>query len=93
MIGPQHLLAIGEIDGLEGLLAGMAGSERDVAGGVPVLRHHHIGKTLGDAIDDGNDLIAVFDGETAAGQEAVLDIDDDERRSLVGLDRSRPKLA
>ena len=63
----------------------MGGGERDMAGGVPILRQHDVGETLGDAVDDGNDLLAVFDGEAAAGQEAVLDIDDQQRGSPSGL--------
>ena len=91
VIGPQHLLAVREADALERLLAGMRRRERDVARGVPVLRHHHIGKALGEAVDDGNDLFAVFDREAAARQETVLHVDDDQRGCLVGLDRCGPK--
>jgi len=54
---------------------------------VPVLRHHHIGKTLGDAVDDGNDLFTVLYGQAAAGQETILHIDDQKRRGVIGLDR------
>ncbi len=63
--------------------------EGDMAVGMPVLCHHHIRKTLGDAIDDGNDLLAVLHGEAAAGQEAVLHIDDQKCGSVIGLDRRR----
>jgi hypothetical protein len=55
---------------------------------MPILRHHDIGKTLGDAVDHGNDLFAVLYGKAAAGQETVLDIDHQQRRCIVGLDRS-----
>jgi hypothetical protein len=41
--------------------------------------HHHIGKTLGDPVDDGNDLFAVLYGEAAAGRETILHIDDQQR--------------
>jgi hypothetical protein len=65
-----------------------------MACGVPVLRHHHIGKTLGDLVDHGNDLLAVLYGEAAAGQETVLDIDHQKRRRVVRLDRCcRPQPA
>ena len=56
--------------------------------GMPVLRHHDIGKALGDAVDHRNDLLAVLHGEAAARQEAVLDIDHQQRRCVVGLDRA-----
>jgi hypothetical protein len=82
------LLAVGQIDHLERLLAGMGRCEGDVTCGVPVLRHHDIGKTLGDAIDHGNDLLAVLHRETAAGQEAILNIDDQQRRRVIDLDGS-----
>ena len=59
-----------------------------MAGGVPVLRHHHIGKALGDAVDDGNDLLAVFHGEAAAGQETILHVDHQQRRRVIELDRA-----
>jgi hypothetical protein len=54
---------------------------------VPVLRHHHIGKALGNAVDDGNDLFAVLYGEAAARQKTILHIDDQKRRGVIGLDR------
>ena len=91
MIRPQHLLAVSEINGLERLLAGMGGGERDVARGVPILRHHHIGKALGDTVDDGHDLLAVLHCEAATRQEAVLHVDDDERGCVVRFDRRGPK--
>jgi hypothetical protein len=91
MVRPKHLLAVGEIDGFERLLAGMRCCKRDMARGVPVLRHHHIGKALGDAVDDGNDLLAVFDREAAARKETVLHVDDEQRGSLIRLDRCGPK--
>ena len=60
-----------------------------MAGGMPVLRHHDVGEALGDTIDHGNDLLAVLNGEAAAGQETILDIDDQKRLCLIGLDRGR----
>jgi hypothetical protein len=62
-----------------------------VARGVPVLRHHHIGKALCDAVDDGNDLLAVFDRKAAARQETVLHVDDEQRGSVIRLDRCGPQ--
>jgi hypothetical protein len=46
---------------------------------VPILRHHDVLEVLGDAVDDRNDLIAVFDRKAAAGQEAILHVDHNER--------------
>jgi hypothetical protein len=43
---------------------------------MPVLRHHDIGKAFRDAIDHGNDLHAVFNGQAAASQETILNIND-----------------
>jgi hypothetical protein len=73
--GHKNLLAVRKIDGFERLLAAMRRGKGDVAGGVPVLRHHHIAKSLGDLVDDGNDLFAILHRKAAAGQEAVLDVD------------------
>src|SRR5258705_13906021 len=42
---------------------------------MPVLRHHDIGEALCDPVDHRDDLLAVFNGQAAAGQETVLDID------------------
>lgn len=79
MIRPQHLIAIGELDHFEGFLAFVAGCERNVMCGVPILRHHHVFETLGDAVDDRDYLIAVFDRQTAARQETILHVDNDQR--------------
>jgi len=46
---------------------------------VPVLRQHDIGKTPGDAVDDGNDLFAVLHRKAAAGQKTILHVDHQER--------------
>ena len=79
MIGPQHLIAIGELDHFERLLAVVGRRKRDVMRRVPILRHHDVLEVLGDAVDDRNDLIAVFDRKAAAGQETVLHVDHNER--------------
>ena len=64
-----------------------------MANGVPVLRHHDIGEAFGDAIDHRNDLLAILHGEAATRQEAVLNVDHEQGRRLIGLDRARrPKL-
>ena len=53
---------------------------------VPVLGQHHVLEGLGDFVDQRDDLVALGDREAAAGQEAVLHVDDDERRIRAGLD-------
>jgi hypothetical protein len=52
---------------------------------MPVLRHDHIGKAFCDPVDHGNNLLTVLHGKAAAGQEAVLNIDDQKRRAIVDL--------
>jgi len=60
---------------------------------MPVLRHHDIGEALCDPVDHRDDLLAVLNGEAAAGQETVLDIDHQKSGSVIDLDRScRPGL-
>ncbi len=86
MVRPQHLVAVGQLDHLERRLAGMRGRERDMARRVPILREHHVGKFLGDRIDDGHDLLAVLDRQAAARQEAVLHVHDDEHALVVDRD-------
>ena len=56
---------------------------------VPVLRHHDVGKALGEPVDDRHDLIAVLHREAAARQEAILHVDDEQCRRIVDLDRGR----
>ena len=46
---------------------------------VPVLGEHDVLKAGRDAMDGGDDGIAIGDGERAAGAEIVLNIDDDEQ--------------
>ena len=44
---------------------------------VPILCHHHVLKTCGDAVDDWDHLFAVFDRQCASGQKTILHIDYD----------------
>jgi hypothetical protein len=60
MVRPQHLVTIANLDRLERLLVWIAGRERHVVWRMPVLRHHHIVETFGDAVDYRNNLIAIF---------------------------------
>jgi len=86
MVGPQDLIAVRQLDALERLLAGMGRGEGDVARRVPVLGQHHVLEGLGDSVDQRDDLVALGDREAASGQEAVLHVDDHERRIRAGLD-------
>ena len=48
-----------------------------MAAGMPVLGQHQVGEALGEAVDDGDHLIAARDRETAARAEIVLHVDDE----------------
>ncbi len=57
--------------------------ERDVSGGMPVLGKDNVFEALRESVDDGDDLVAIFDGERTANSidgraEVVLDVDDEE---------------
>jgi len=85
MIGPEDLGAVINLNGLEGLGAGMGGRKRDMPRRMPVLSKGDVAKTLLQAIDQRNDLIAVLNRKRAAGAEVILQIDDDE--GVSGLRR------
>jgi hypothetical protein len=87
VVGPEHLLAVGEPHRLEGLLAGMRGGEGGVAGGVPILGHHHVLELLGEPIDHRDHGVALLHGQAPAGEEAVLDVDHEEGVGPTGLGR------
>jgi len=83
VFGPEGLGTVREWDGLEGLFAGMSGSEGDVLRRVPVLGENDVIESLRESVDEGNDLISFGYGERSAGAEVVLEIDDQE--SVGGL--------
>jgi hypothetical protein len=76
---PQDLRKSGQLDHFAGLPARMGRRETPVVGGVPVLRRHNQRKDLLHPIRHGNHLVAVWHRQRAAGQEIVLQIDQDER--------------
>src|SRR5207244_1322003 len=76
VVRPQDLLAIGGLDNLEGLFAGMRTGKGGVAARMPVLGQDHMGKFARQPVDRRNDLVAVLDGEGPARAEIVLEIDD-----------------
>ena len=76
VIGPQHLFAIGELDGLHRTAAGMAAREGEMARRVPVLRQHDMAEAFRNAIDHRHDPVAFRHGQRAARTEIVLHVDD-----------------
>ena len=78
VIGPEGLGAVGSLDLLIGLGAGVGGGEGDVLGGVPVLREDGVGEAGGEGVDEGDDGVAFLDGQGSAGAEVVLEVDDEE---------------
>ena len=91
MVGPEHLFSRRERNAVENVTARMARGERDVVWRVPVLGQNDMPELPHQAVDDGKDCLGVRDGETTAGTEVVLDIDDDEngvahgRRNVVAV--------
>jgi hypothetical protein len=55
-------------------------------GRVPVLREDDVLEGLGDPVDQRDDLVALVDGQAAAGREAVLHVDHDQCRVRLRLD-------
>ena len=53
---------------------------------VPVLRQQDVVEARRDAVDDRDDLVAALDGERAAGQKVVLDVDD-EKDGILRINR------
>ncbi len=78
VVGPEGLRAVGGVDGVGGAAAGVGAGEGDVAGGVPVLGEEDVGEAAAEAVDERDDLVAVLDGEMAAGAEVVLQVDDEQ---------------
>ena len=77
VLGPEGLGAVVDLGDFEGLLV-VGGGEGDVAVGMPVLGEDDVIELLGDGVDEGDDLVALSDGERASGHEIVLDVDDEE---------------
>src|ERR1700754_4381305 len=61
---------------------------------MPVLGHHHVAECLGELVDDRDDLVAALHRKAAAGQKAVLHVNDDQNRCIVDFDPAgSPRLA
>src|SRR5262245_8751813 len=56
----------------------MRGGKRAVAGRMTVLGQHQVAEAAGEAIDVGDDLVAVGNGELSARTEVVLDVDNEQ---------------
>lgn len=67
----------------------MLRGEGRVALGVPVLRQHHMGVVLRQAVDDGHHVIATGNCQAAAGAEIVLNINDQKNGGGVHVTGSR----
>ena len=79
MIWPQGLLAIGHLDRLEGLVPHMGRGKRAVPLGVPVLRQDLMLELAGEAVDHGDDGVAIRHGQRTARAEIVLDVNGDKK--------------
>src|SRR5207248_2655648 len=79
VVGPEHLGQTGKLHELARLLPGIRRREASVPRRMPVLRRHHEIESLLHAIRDRDHLVAARHGERAAGQEVVLQIDQDQR--------------
>src|SRR5262245_10238092 len=87
VIRPQDLLSIVDGDGLEWTLAPVRRCKRAVAGGMPILRQHHVPEARCDAIDDRHDFVAARNGKLAARTEVVLDVDHQQDVAFPDRDR------
>ena len=87
VLGPQSLRAVTQFDLLEGLLAGMRGSERRVVRGMPVLRKYDVLKVRSNPVDRVDYRVSIGNGKRAAGAEIVLNIGDDENVMLINPHR------
>ncbi len=76
MVGPQHLLAVGQVDRRERHPTGMRRGERDVPRRMPVLRQDDLVEVQRDAVDRRDHLVPARHRQRAAGQEVILDVDD-----------------
>ena len=88
MVGPQGLVAV--MEPLRGERLGVvARGERRVAGGMPVLGHHDMGKDAHERVDGRNDLVALADRQRPAGHEIGLQVDRQQDVVVVNRDRRR----
>ena len=78
VFGPEALGAVGGFYGLVMLFV-VGGGEGDVFLGMPVLGEDYVGEFCGEAVDGGDDGVALFYLQSSAGAEVVLEVDDEKR--------------
>ena len=76
--GPEHLREACEFDGVADFFAGMVAGEAAVIGGVPILGGDDVVVVGEKFVDEGHEFVASGDAEGAAGEEVVLEVDDEE---------------
>jgi len=64
-----------DLDGFEVPFT-VRGGEGDVLGWVPVLGKDDVVEFFGEDVDEGDDGVAIFDCQGAAGHKVVLDVND-----------------
>ena len=84
VFGPEGLGAVGGFYDFEWIFVWVGCGEGDVLGGMPVLGKDDVVEFFGEGVDEGDDGVAVFDSQRAAGHEVVLDVDDE--KGVGGLE-------
>jgi hypothetical protein len=74
---PKHLLQPIEVDDIADFSAGMLGREASMSGWMPILRGHDEITAIHHSIGHRDHLIPGGHGKCAAGEEIILDIDED----------------
>jgi len=82
---PERLCAVGKLDGLEGLFAGMRCRERGMIGRVPVLSENDVLEARRGAMDGLDDFVSAGNGERSAGTKIILHVDDEENVVRIDL--------
>ncbi len=77
MVRPQDLRAVGDVDQLERLAAGVVRSERLVVRRVPILGQDNVAKLSSQTVDHRDDLVAVRHRQRTLRTKVVLDVDDE----------------
>lgn len=78
VVGPEVLGAVRSLDGVGEREKAVGAGEGDMAAGVPVLGEEYVVEARGEGVDPGDDGVAAWDRERAAGEEVELHVDDEE---------------
>jgi hypothetical protein len=78
VVRPERLLVVRRVDCVGKGFEVVGAGEGDVARGVPVLGEDDVVEAGSERVDTGNDLVAVGNGQRAAGHEVNLHVDDQE---------------